>query len=162
MPYTIWEMWETKPEHLQTEFENLLAQAEKFGDDALIGGRASLLETCFQDLRKRIKKAGDEIAFYDFTFEPIKIEKVERRKYVIGKRNGKLHFLLGGEYGGSHANIAEHHGFKREDCLGGGFVTINPEKREFELFSDSEGLGSNRVLEKTENALYQVTHPRPP
>lgn len=150
------EMWAPHIRQLVSELEAILAQADGSGSDGVSGGRAAVIEMWMADLAQKVKDLGDELRFHDLTFEPIVVENTKNTKYVVCRRGNKLVFLLGqdsGENGDGHLLIVERNGFKKEDCLGGGFVTIDCKEYEVILQGRSTSLGPNLVHQKTFDAL---------
>ncbi len=141
------------------ELAKLAEKAKVFGKDAETGARAAILESGFEDIISKIKALDDEITYYAYQFEPIDVEKLRTAKYVVCKKGLKLVFLLGEGDSDGHLLIAERHGFKKEHCLGGGFLKyeVEPFDMKFQLYGTSTSLGPNMVYDKTEAALRNAT-----
>lgn len=150
------QIWQPTIQACSRDIERILSGAEQFGSDPVSGGRAAVIEAWFENLRKQINDLDDELRFHHLRFEPVELKKVDKTKYVVCRRDNRLYFLLGqasGEEGDGHLLIVERHGFKSENCLGGGFATIDPSDWKVELSGASTSLGPNRVHEKTVSML---------
>lgn len=160
-------MWESAIDSIKSDLKRLHTQIQGYGSDAISGDRAVILEHGFRQLQEQLQALTNELKYCEHKFQSDPLEdQLKPVNYVVAQRDGTLFFLYNNSterYQG-HLTLLERRGFRKEESLGGGFVTIHLDGLEVSLTGRSTSLGPDQVRklvkEKLTGLLLELKSPR--
>jgi hypothetical protein len=118
-------------------------------------------------LQEQLQALTNELKYCEHKFQSDPLgDQLKPVHYVVAQRDGTLFFLCNNRTEGNlgHQTLLERRGFRKEESLGGGFVTINLDDCEVSLTGRSISLGPDQVRklieEKLTGLLFELKNPR--